>query len=193
MNLDDINVSEYFDSSVMPFGMCITHVPTGLSVKGNCKHEQSRLSMQRTLTDTLGILVSHHESETGITGINVSRTKAEQENDQLRTQLMAMQEQIQGLLNASKATPASKVQIEPTKKGWTPERREAAAKRMKERQAVKYPKTEAKVDAPTGDLTEAQLMQQVMRPPTDRPQRLPKAHQSHGSTVVKSNVDWIKE
>src|ERR1700751_5676206 len=204
MNLDDINISEYFDSAIMPFGMKITHLPTGLSVRGNCKHEQSKLNLQKTLMDTLSIFVSQAEGEDASLR---RKSAAEIENEDLRARLA----RLEAMLIRGDAKPAeepapkrgrlAKVK-EPkeSKPGWTPERRAAAAERMKARQAAKYGNVprettdpaSPKVDTPLGPMTEQEFIRRAMRPATDPPQQLPKAHASHGSTVVKSNVDWIK-
>jgi hypothetical protein len=214
MQLDDINISEYFDSAIMPYGMKITHLPTGLSVRGNCKHEQSKLNLQKTLMDTLSIFVAQAEGENS----NLRRkSAAEIENEELKARLARLEAMI---IRGGERVPAPKPQNKPQQSaplineqpipkrgrlsktpkpkeaaaGWTPERRAAAAQRMKDRQAAKYGlnPTAPKIDTPLGEMTEEQLLRQTMRPPTEPPQRLPKAHQSHGGTVVKSNVDWIK-
>jgi hypothetical protein len=206
MNLDDINISEYFDSPIMPYGMKITHLPTGLSVRGNCKHEQSKLNMQRTLVDTLGIFVSEAESRDA----SLKRKSAmEVENEELRARLARLEEMVMRADNTgslpvpgqpeSLTQPAPKKRGRPAKEakpekkgGWTPERRAAAAERMKARQAAKHAPAGPVVDTPMGPMTEEELIRKTMRAPTEPPQRLPKAHTSHGSTVAKTNVDWIK-
>ena len=198
MNLDDLLISEYFDSSIMPYGMKITHIPTGLSVMGNCKHEQSKLNLQRTLTDTLGLFVTEAESKDA----SLKRKSAmEVQNEQLKAQLAEMKANIERLMEqagrdsqvvrqrphkapsvGSTPTPATK-----SKRGWSPEQRAAAAQRMKDRQAARYglKKPEQKVDTPAGEKTEEELIREQMRTPNQRPQRLPKAHESHGGTVVQ--------
>jgi hypothetical protein len=219
MQLDDINISEYFDSAIMPYGMKITHLPTGLSVRGNCKHEQSKLNLQKTLMDTLSIFVAQAEGENS----NLRRkSAAEIENEELRARVARM-EAIMQKFPGLEAQPYSKSQVKrieaqaevatapkrgrlsktPKPKeaaaGWTPERRAAAAQRMKDRQAAKYglnppaePEPAPKIDTPMGVMTEQEFIRKAMRPATDPPQKLPKAHDSHGQTVVKSNVAWIK-
>jgi hypothetical protein len=209
MNLDDINISEYFDSAIMPFGMKITHLPTGLSVRGNCKHEQSKLNLQKTLMDTLSIFVSQAEGEDASLR---RKSAAEIENEELRARLARLEAMvIRGETKPEPVAPAPKrgrpakvKQPKEFKPGWTPERRAAASERMKARQAAKYGnvprETTAepaapKVDTPLGPMTEQEFIRRAMRPATDPPQQLPKTHISHGSTVVKKDpsVNWIKE
>jgi hypothetical protein len=219
MQLDDINISEYFDSAIMPYGMKITHLPTGLSVRGNCKHEQSKLNLQKTLMDTLSIFVAQAEGDNS----NLRRkSAAEIENEELKARLARLEAMI---MRGGERVPAPKPQNKPQQSapiineqsipkrgrlsktpkpkeaaaGWTPERRAAAAQRMKDRQAAKYgltppaePEPAPKIDTPMGVMTEQEFIRKAMRPATDPPQKLPKAHDSHGQTVVKSNVDWIK-
>src|SRR5271169_1155924 len=195
MNLEDVNKSEYFDSAIMPYGMKLTHLPTGLSVRGNCKHEQSKLNMERTLMDTLGIFVTQAESQDASLK---RKSKAEQENEALRSQLEQMQIQLDNLAGALagkvngtpvKSEPKPKAAKPKNKGGWTPERRAQQAATIAARKQAAEPKM---IDTPTGPMTEEQLMRQTLRPPTEAPQRLPKAHTSHGATVAKSDVDWIK-
>lgn len=220
MQLDDINISEYFDSAIMPHGMKITHLPTGLSVMGNCKHEQSKLNLQKTLMDTLSIFVAQAEGENS----NLRRkSAAEIENEELKARLARLEAMLLGnsrpttelMISQIKqrevaamdklAAPPKRGRLSKTPKpkeaaaGWTPERRAAAAQRMKDRQAAKYgltppaePEPAPKIDTPMGVMTEQEFIRKAMRPATDPPQKLPKAHDSHGQTVVKSNVDWIK-
>jgi hypothetical protein len=172
MNMEDVRIDSYFDSKIMPYGMKCTHMPTGLSVTGNCKNEGSQNQLQRTLLDQLAIFVGQHEAKEGIT----RRVGDQAENDMLRAQLAAMQEQIIQLI-AKMPADGTKIMAEPKKaepkkaKGWP---------KGKPRKA----KT-AKADTPTGEMTEAELIKQQMRPPTDRPVPLPKDHISHGSTVAK--------
>jgi hypothetical protein len=207
MQLDDINISEYFDSAIMPYGMRLTHLPSGLSVAGNCKHEQSKLKLRDTLTNQLSIFVSQWEGENKD---HVRKSAAEIENEELRLRLARLESMLLGdkpqkakdpEIAAMDKFPAPKrgrlAKVKPEKSSsWSPERRAAAAQRMKDRQAAKYglnPPGEApKVDTPMGQMTEQEFVRRAMRPPTDPPQKLPKAHDAHGSTVVKSNVDWIK-
>jgi hypothetical protein len=215
MQLDDINISEYFDSAIMPYGMKITHLPTGLSVRGNCKHEQSKLNLQKTLMDTLSIFVAQAEGENS----NLRRkSAAEIENEELKARLARLEAMIMRGGDIAPDKPPTPRQpgliVQPAPKrgrlsktpkpkeaaaGWTPERRAAAAQRMKDRQAAKYgltppaePEPAPKIDTPMGVMTEQEFIRKAMRPATDPPQKLPKAHDSHGQTVVKSNVDWIK-
>jgi hypothetical protein len=221
MQLDDINISEYFDSAIMPYGMKITHLPTGLNVRGNCKHEQSKLNLQKTLMDTLSIFVAQVEGE-NVTLRRKSKSAAELENEELKARLARLEAALEKLAGGaahvvrkeelarsleraavSKAPKVRKVKpesVDGRAAAWTPERRVAAAQRMKDRQAAKYgrskpesePEPAPKVDTPLGPMSEQEFVRRAMRPATDPPQRLPKSHESHGQTVVKSNVDWIK-
>ena len=171
MNLEDITKSEYFDSPIMPYGMKITHMPTGLSVQGNCKHEQSKLGMERTLIDTLGIFVAQAESQDASLK---RKSKTEQENDLLKSQLAAMQAQLDKL--AGSLAPTSKSVV----------KRIEAQTNGKRRGRPPKAKAEAKpmVDTPQGPVPEEEFIRRALRPGTDRPQPLPKAHTSHGSTVA---------
>jgi hypothetical protein len=213
MQLDDINISEYFDSAIMPYGMRLTHLPSGLSVAGNCKHEQSKLKLRDTLTNQLSIFVSQWEGENKA---HVRKSAAEIENEELKMRLARLEEMFMrgnGGAVGTTALPEPQAHPAPSKsivkrreaqkpKGthnWTPERRAAAAQRMKDRQAAKYglnpPAESPKVDTPMGQMTEQEFVRRAMRPPTEPPQKLPRAHDSHGSTVVKKSPDvtWIKE
>ncbi len=185
MELQDIRIDEYFDSPVMPFGMKITHLPTGLHVMGNCKHESSKMNLQRQLTDQLGIFVAQAEGKDASLR---RKSAAERDNEMLRDQLSAMQAQIDRLSGRKPAKPEPVAAPVPTKRkpkkkgkgGWSEERRAAAAERMRQMQAEKH----GKVATPAGAKTEAQLLAEQMRPPTDAPRPLPKAHASRGSTVA---------
>jgi hypothetical protein len=196
MNLEDISKSEFFDSPIMPYGMRITHMPTGLSVQGNCKHEQSKLGMERTLIDMLGIFVAQAESQDASLK---RKSRVEQENDELRARLARLEEMVAGPPKVTVGDIIESAQRvlakggKRAKGGWTPERRAAAAERMKARQAKKYGKDEVKpvIDTPQGEMTQEQFIRQALRPATDAPQRLPKAHQSHGTTVVKVSEESI--
>ena len=214
MQLDDINISEYFDSAIMPYGMRLTHLPSGLSVAGNCKHEQSKLKLRDTLTNQLSIFVSQWEGENKD---HVRKSAAEIENEELKVRLARLESLFIGKDSPGAKAARPMVENEPDhpmvikKRGrpakakpeksssWSPERRAAAAQRMKDRQAAKYglnpPADAPKVDTPMGQMTEQEFVRRAMRPPTEPPQRLPKAHDSHGSTVVKKSpeVTWIKE
>jgi|ERR1700756_583412 len=204
MNLEDITKSEYFDSPIMPYGMKITHMPTGLSVQGNCKHEQSKLAMERVLIDTLGIFVAQAESQDASL---IRKSRAERENDELRSRLARLEAALAGsspLQNKAVQAGAEDRKGPGTRKerhtargkkggAWTPERRAAAAARMKERQAKKYGRKEPEptIDTPQGEMTQEEFIKRALRPGTDRPQPLPKAHQSHGTTVVKVSEESL--
>jgi hypothetical protein len=179
MNLEDITKSEYFDSAIMPYGMKITHLPTGLSVQGNCKHEQSKLQMERTLVDTLGIFVAQAESQDASLK---RKSKAEQENDTLKATLAAMQAQLDRLT----AMTNQPIVVEKPKNGQESraETKETPQPVVKKRGRPAKAKP-ALVDTPQGPVSEEEFIKRALRPATDRPQPLPKAHQSHGATVVK--------
>lgn len=179
MNQEDLRIDEYFDSAVMPFGMKITHLPTNLHVQGNCKHETSKMNMQRTLMDTLAIFVGQAEGKQDAG----TKRKVQADNEALRIEVAELREMVRQLVGKSPVTRAStpapaKPKRRGKSKGWSEERRQAASERMRERQAKK------KADTPLGAKTEEELLREQMRPPTDAPQRLPKAHQSHGSVVA---------
>jgi hypothetical protein len=183
MNMEDVRVDSYFDSKIMPYGMKCTHMPTGLSVTGNCKNEGSQNQLQRTLLDQLAIFVGQHEAKEGIT----RRVGDQAENDMLRAQLAAMQEQIIQLI-AKMPADGTKIMAEQPSKSVA-KRLEVQTEPPKVRKG--WPKGKprkaktAQADTPTGEMTEAELIKQQMRPPTDRPVPLPKDHISHGSTVAK--------
>ena len=194
LSLEEVRVDQFYANASSPFGMKITHIPTGIQVEGNCKMEQSLGNVQATLMNTLGQFVASEQNKQP-KATNGQRAGIESENAYLREQLLAMQAQLNELLAAPKPNAFTNVEraakaqkpakaAKKAKGGWTAERREAAAARMRERQAAKKAEPEPDVQA---------LLAQQMRPPTDAPAVLPKTHVSRGTTVAKSNVPWIRE
>jgi hypothetical protein len=174
MNLEDVRVDEYYDSKVMPYGMTCTHVPTGLRVMGNCKNESSVMTLKRTLLDQLAIFVGQEEGRTG----KVTASREAAENDSLRATIAQMQQQMAQMMSMLGQQPAVAKKVVPVPvaavkaKGW-PKGKPRGKKAAKT------------IATPAGELTEAELIAQQMRPPTDVPVRLPQEHHSHGATVVK--------
>ncbi len=185
----DIRVDEFFANPVMPFGMRITHVPSCITVEGNCRSEQGKGNLHATLMNALAQFVANETPQA------TNGNAAQAENDMLREQLLLMQEQINAMMArgaASEPAPApkkpapAKAKGRKARKGWTEERRAAAADRMRAMVA-------RRVKTPAGEQTEAELLAQQMRPPTDAPMALPR-NPGHGlaGTVAKSSVGYIK-
>ena len=163
LDLEEVKIESFFFSSQMPYGMRVKHLPTGLEVVGNCKNETSQNSMQRTLLDALAMSVQ--KNMTDEQRALKQPMGLQMANESLQAQLVAMQEQIRELI---------------AKKDQPKERKKPGRK----------PK--AKASTPAGEKTEEQLIAEQMRPPSDPPMQMQHI-QSRGSTVAKSNVNWIKE
>jgi hypothetical protein len=186
ISTQDLRIDEYFANPVMPFGMRITHVPSGIMVDGNCRVEQSKGNLHATLMHALNQMVADEIQPQATNG----------KNDYLREQLLQMQAQLNSLLNASQDVITSPVAPPAPKRGHpkatagagrghhtvSPEVRQQLSESMKARHAAKKAQSDE----------EARLLAQQMRPPSDPPMELGKSHQSHGSVVAKSNVPWIK-
>lgn len=191
MEQEDVRIDEFFDSKIMPYGMKLTHLPTGLMVQGNCKNESSVQRLQTTLMDQLAIFVGQAEGQDR----KHKRFGEATENNILRAQVEAMAEQIAKLMAAvnmpvPQPKPAKMTFVPKKAKGWTAKRRAKQEATIAARKAGKEVKRilarKAKVaDTPAGEKTEEELLAEQMRPPTDIPRALPKDHISHGSTVAR--------
>src|ERR1700687_1423535 len=190
LSLEEVRIDQFYANSSSPFGMKITHLPTGIQVEGNCKNEQSLGNVQNALMNALGQFVAN---EMGKRPKVNGAPAADDENAYLREQLLAMQAQLNALMAAQQPNAFTNVEraakaLKPAKaakakRGMSAANRKAASERMKARHAAKAPAEP--------EPAEATLLAQQMRPPTDAPMDLPH-RQSKGSTVAKSNVDWIK-
>lgn len=115
---DQYRVDEEFGNQTMPHQMRVTHIGTGIQVVGNCKSEQSKPNLLQELINKLeGALPAD------------ALGSVSSENDALRQQLVAMQAQINAMLNAqavasSAAKPAvSRAQtqdVAPKRRGRPP-------------------------------------------------------------------------
>ena len=182
LSLEEVRIDQFYANSSSPFGMKITHLPTGIQVEGNCKNEQSLGNVQNALMNALGQFVASDMAKRP--KVNGVPAMVDSENAYLREQLLAMQAQLNALMSAERATKALKpAKAAKAKRGMSAANRKAASERMKARHAAKAPAEP--------EPAEATLLAQQMRPPTDAPMDLPH-RQSKGSTVAKSNVDWIK-
>src|SRR6267154_1553757 len=213
LSLEEVRIDDIFDNAQMPHGVTITHIPTGIQVHGNCKMETSVPNLKNTLLTALGQFVASEQ---------LHRPKKASNGDEsayLHEVIRNMQAQLDALTRATQAPrPDAFTNIEriakaaksekPAKKAtrgragkrtWSPERRAAyEAAKVAEPEPVLTATSYAGGGLPSGTVlhsaasAEQALIAQQMRPPTDAPTVLPKSHQSKGSTVAVSNVDWIK-
>lgn len=188
ISTQDIRVDEFFANPSMPYGIRITHTPSGIAVEGNCRTEAGKGNVHTVLMHVLNQFIANE------TRTESSNGSVEHENDLLREQLLMMQSQINRLLAqptevVSTPVPPPAPRSAPAKKSGrghhnvSPEARQRLSDAMTARHAAKRAQQDE----------EAKLIAQQMRPPTDAPVNLPKP-QSHGlaGTVAKSNVPWIK-
>lgn len=194
LSLTEVNVAEEFGNTSMPHQMRITHLRTYLSVTGNCKNEDSKPKLKDTLMQALAIQVMEYDRMHPTDPV----PDDEDEDDEklmMREELRQMRAQLDALLAGKKP---SKAEPKPTKRaakkakskgGWTDERRAQAAERMRKMQASKR---EASTPAePEPGKSDAELLRQQMRPPTQAPFVLPKDHRSKGGTVVKVSPEAL--
>lgn len=195
LTMDEIRIDTYFDSAIMPYGMKVTHLPTGITLAGNCKNENSQNTLQRQLLDALALAVQTQAKEGPRHDDSLQA-----ENEMLHRQLAAMQEQIRELARMQSradmrpdSVPKPAVPVSPAAtvavpklggRGKYPRSEETKAKIAATLRARKAAAKEPSLDT---------LIKEQMRPPTDVPVPLPKAHQSRGRTVAKTHVNYIKE
>jgi len=194
ISTQDIRVDEFFANPSMPYGIRITHMPSGIAVEGNCRTEAGKNNVHATLMNVLNQFIANETKAAGSNG------DVEHENDLLREQLLMMQAQLNSLLE--KASDVSKLKFNPRDVVSTPVEKPVKATRGRPRghhevspearQRLSEAMTARHAANRTAKEEEAKLLAQQMRPPTDAPMELPKSHQSHGSVVAKSNVPWIK-
>ena len=205
LTLTEVHVAEEFGNTSMPHQMRITHLRTCCSVLGNCKNEDSKPKLKDTLMQALALQVMEYDR------MHPTDPVPDEEDDDeeklaMREQLRFMRAQIDKLMGKapakaelkSKAQPeakaskraAKKSKAKPAKGGWTPERREQAAERMRKMQAAKRESSTPAEPEPVAP-SEAELLRQQMRPPTEAPFVLPKDHRSKGGTVVKVSPEAL--
>lgn len=163
LDIDSVQITQEVRAGPMPHWTTIVHPESGLRVQGNCKNDMSIQATQSKLLDTLGTLLAKHEADTGKKFAKVQATEREQSLQAQLDEMRAMIAQMTGKVDPKVEAPKKRGRP----KGW------------------KKPEAAQVIDGPIPQVAFGEVPPRVAPPPKP-------LSKSKGSTVTRSNVDYIQ-
>src|SRR6267154_1035363 len=158
LSLEEVRVDPFYANASMPYGIKITHIPTGIQVEGNCRMETSQDKLRNTLMDALGQFMANEMAKRPKGKSIAAAAVDDEEKVYMREQLRLMQAQIDRLSQpAGSKSVAKRVKVQRGKKAskMSAEQRAAVGQRLKAARAAKTAAAE-----PEPGPTEAELIAQ---------------------------------